>query len=49
MDIQWSIAGQIIKSPKGYNAFIPYNLPPEFKWNNEVVNSLSHADYLIVG
>lgn len=47
MDIQQSPAGQIIKSPKGYNAFVPHNLPPKIEWDNAVVNSLSRADFLL--
>jgi len=47
MDIEHSPSGQIIKSPKGYDAFLPFNLPPELKWNNAVVNSLSRADFLL--
>src|SRR5690242_14898971 len=47
MNIEQSPAGKIIKSPKGYNAFLPLNLPPELKWNNTIVNSLSRADFLL--
>ena len=47
MDIQHSPAGQIIKSPKGYNAFMPNSLPPKLEWDNAVVNSLSRADFLL--
>jgi Fic family protein len=47
MDIQQSPAGQIIKSPKGYSAFVPNGLPPKFEWDNAVVNSLSRADFLL--
>lgn len=47
MDIQQSIAGQIIKSPKGYAAFLPNSLPPKIEWNNTVVGALSRADYLL--
>lgn len=47
MDIQQSPAGQIVKSPKGYNAFLPHNLPPKLEWDNGVVNSLSRADFLL--
>ncbi len=47
MDIQQSPAGQIFKSPKGYNAFVPHSLPPKFEWDNAVVNSLSRADFLL--
>lgn len=47
MDIQQSSAGQIIKSPKGYTAFVPHSLPPKLEWNNAVINSLSRADFLL--
>jgi Fic family protein len=47
MDIRQSVAGQIIKSPKGYDAFVPYDLPPKIKWDNAIVNSLSRADFLL--
>ena len=47
MDIQQSPAGQIVKSPKGYNAFMPHSLPPKLEWDNAVVNSLSRADFLL--
>ena len=47
MDITKSPTGQIVKSPKGYNAFVPHNLPPELRWDNAVVNSLSRADFLL--
>lgn len=47
MDIQQSTTGQIIKSPKGYNAFVPHPLPPKLAWDNALVNSLSRADFLL--
>ena len=47
MDITQSPAGKIIKSSSGYNAFIPNNLPPSFKWNNQLVSALSRADFLL--
>lgn len=47
MDIQQSPAGQIVKSPKGYSAFVPNSLPPKLDWDNAVVNSLSRADFLL--
>ena len=47
MDIQQSPAGHIVKSPKGYNAFVPHSLPPKLEWDNAVVNSLSRADFLL--
>lgn len=47
MDISNSPSGRIVKSSKGYNAFIPNNLPPKFEWDNKLVNSLSRADFLL--
>ena len=47
MDMQQSIAGQVIKSPKGYNAFVPNSLPPTIKWNNQLVGTLSRADFVL--
>lgn len=47
MDIIQSPAGQIIKNPRGYKAFVPHALPPAFKWNNQIVSSLSRADFLL--
>lgn len=47
MDMQRSPAGQIVKSPKGYNAFVPHSLPPKLEWDNAVVSSLSRADFLL--
>lgn len=47
MDIHQSPAGQIVKSLKGYNAFVPHSLPPKLEWDNAVVNSLSRADFLL--
>lgn len=47
MDIRQSPTGQIVKSPKGYNAFVPHRLPPKLGWDNAVVNSLSRADFLL--
>jgi Fic family protein len=40
-------AGQIIKLPQGYSAFIPHDLPPKFEWDLTLVNSLSRADHLL--
>lgn len=47
MDIKDPIAGKIFKSPKGYNAYIPNPLPPTIHWNNQLVSTLSRADYLL--
>lgn len=47
MDIEASPAGRIIKSPKGYKAFVPNPLPPIFEWDARLVNALSKADFLL--
>jgi len=47
MDIERSLAGQIVELPIGYKAFVPNSLPPKQIWNNKVVNSLSRADFLL--
>lgn len=47
MDIERSLSGKIIKSPKGYNAYVPNPLPPTIKWTNRLVSTLSRADYLL--
>lgn len=47
MDIEQSPAGKIVKSSKGYKAFIPNPLPPEIEWNNQIVSALSRADFLL--
>ena len=46
-DIERSPSGRIVKSPKGYTAFIPNSLPPKIEWDNAIVNSLSRADFLL--
>lgn len=47
MDIIKSPSGQVLKSPRGYTAFVPKPLPPEFIWNNQIVTALSRADFLL--
>jgi len=47
MDIRQSTAGQVIRSPKGYNAFVPNPLPPAIEWNNQLVGTLSRADFVL--
>ncbi len=47
MDIEQSPAGKVLKSPKGFKAFLPNSLPPEILWNNQVVGALSRADFLL--
>jgi len=47
MQIKQSISGTIIKSPQGYSAFVPNQLPPNIEWDNQLVNSLSKANYVL--
>ena len=47
MDRQPSPSGKIIKSQKGYHAFVPHPLPPTIHWDHQVVNALSRADFLL--
>ena len=44
MYIQQSLSGNVIKSPKGYNAYVPNPLPPAIEWTNQLVSTLSRAD-----
>lgn len=47
MDIKKSITGKVIQAPKGYRAFLPHPLPPTIDWSNQLVSSLSRADYIL--
>lgn len=47
MDITKTIAGKVIEAPRGYRAFVPHPLPPTIDWSNQLVNSLSRADYIL--
>lgn len=47
MDIMQSPSGRVVKSLNGYKAFIPNPLPPIIKWDNQIVNTLSRADFLL--
>lgn len=47
MDIKKSPSGRVIKTLKGYNAFIPNPLPPIIQWDNKLVNVLSRADHIL--
>lgn len=47
MDIKESPSGKVVKALTGYHAFVPNPLPPQIEWNNELVNSLSRADYVL--
>lgn len=47
MDIINSQSGKIVKAQTGYNFFVPNPLPPQLKWDNALVSSLSKADFMI--
>ncbi|MEL6606694.1 MAG: Fic family protein [Bacteroidota bacterium] len=47
MDITKTIAGKVIDTPRGYRAFVPHPLPPTIDWSNQLVSSLSRADYIL--
>ena len=47
MDIESSSTGRVIKTSKGYQAFLPNPLPPHIEWDNRVVAALSRADFLL--
>lgn len=37
-------AGKVIRSPKGYFAFLPDALPPKIEWTSKLVSAVSAAD-----
>ena len=39
-----STAGQVIRTSRGYWAFVPNPLPPEIEWSPKIVSLLSEAD-----
>ena len=47
MYIKNSPSGKVFLSSKGYSAFIPNVLPPKLEWDNNIINALSRADYLL--
>lgn len=47
MDIIESPAGIVIKELTGYQAFVPNPLPPQFEWDNALVNGLSRVDHIL--
>lgn len=38
------VPGRIVRSPEGYNAFVPDPLPPSIEWTPELLRALSDAD-----
>ena len=47
MDIKSSTSGKVIKTTTGYSYFEPNKLPPKIEWNNQLINALSRADYIM--
>src|SRR3990167_9128285 len=47
MDFRESPSGKVVTTLAGYQAFIPYPLPPKFEWDTTLVNSLSRADHIL--
>jgi Fic family protein len=47
MDITVSPVGKVIKAAGNYNAFVPAPLPPKLEWTNQLVDSISRANFLI--
>lgn len=47
MDFDTSPTGRIVRSPRGYRAFVPNPLPPAIEWDDQVVAALSRADFLL--
>ncbi len=43
-EFQNSIAGKVIRTQKGYWAFLPAPLPPDIRWTPSLVSALSQAD-----
>lgn len=44
MPFRDSTAGRIVRTPEGYNAFVPAPLPPDIDYDRELVMALSRAD-----
>lgn len=43
-DFQSSTAGKIIRTPRGYWAFIPNPLPPAIRWSSSLISSVGTAE-----
>jgi len=43
-DFSGNASGRVIRTLKGYIAFVPNALPPKVNWSNDLINSLSKAD-----
>ncbi|MGA8164090.1 MAG: Fic family protein [Waddliaceae bacterium] len=47
MEIKQSPVDKVIPTPRGYQTFLPNPLPPNIQWNNQIVTTLSRADFVI--
>ena len=47
MDIKNSPSGIVVKTLDGYNSFVPNPLPPDIEWSNQLVATLSRADFVL--
>jgi Fic family protein len=46
-DIKKPVAGKIVRSPTGYTAYVPNQLPPVIEWDGPLASALSRADFLL--
>lgn len=47
MDIKESPSGKIVKTSKGYYAFVPHPQPAHFEWDNTLIYNLSRTSYVL--
>lgn len=47
MDIKESPSGKIVKTSKGYYAFVPHPQPAHFEWDNILIYNLSRTSYVL--
>ncbi|MFN2236251.1 MAG: Fic/DOC family N-terminal domain-containing protein [Anaerolineales bacterium] len=47
-DFSKQAPGKVIKTLKGYLAFVPAPLPPEIQWSDKLIAALSKADRSLV-
>ena len=47
MEIVKSPTGQVIKHQRGYSAYVPDPLPPNIRWDTQLVGTLSRADFVL--
>lgn len=47
MKFKNSPMGIIIRTPKGYDAFVPNPMPPKIDWNNDLLVNMSKTDHIL--